>query len=93
MLVVLSQRIDFESGYADELFKTYHYPSLRNQLHEGDKFIYYQGNRYDRKQRYYFGTGVVSRYLLPMRKTTMQRWIGANDFPKRFRYIFRRRLY
>ena len=27
MLVVLSQRIDFESGYADELFKTYHYPS------------------------------------------------------------------
>lgn len=62
MLVVLSQRIDFESGYADELFKTYHYPSrYRNQLHEGDKFIYYQGNRYDRKQRYYFGTGVVSQ--------------------------------
>jgi len=62
MLVVLSQRIDIESGYADELFKTYHYPSrYRNQLHEGDIFVYYQGNRYDRKQRYYFGTGVIAQ--------------------------------
>lgn len=45
MLVVLSHRIDFESDYADELFRTYHYPSrYRNQLHEGDRFVYYQGN-------------------------------------------------
>ena len=62
MLVVLSQRIDIESEYADELFKTYHYPPrYRNQLHEGDIFVYYQGNRYDRKQRYYFGTGVIAQ--------------------------------
>lgn len=62
MLIVLSQRIDIESEYADELFKTYHYPArYRNQLHEGDIFVYYQGNRYDRKQRYYFGTGVITQ--------------------------------
>ncbi len=62
MLVVLSQRIDFESEYEDELFRKYHYPSrYRNQLHEGDRFVYYQGNRHDRKQRYYFGTGVISQ--------------------------------
>lgn len=61
MLVVLSQRIDIESEYADELFNTYNYPSrYRNQLHVGDIFVYYQGNRYDRKQRYYFGTGVIA---------------------------------
>lgn len=60
MLVILSQRIDSESVYADELFKTYHYPArYRNQLHEGDVFIYYQGNRYDKSQRYYFGIGTV----------------------------------
>lgn len=37
MIVILSQRIDIQSEYEDELFKTYHYPSrYRNQLHEGD---------------------------------------------------------
>lgn len=62
MIVVLSQRIDIQSEYEDELFKTYHYPSrYRNQLHEGDIFVYYQGNRYDRKQRYYFGTGIIAQ--------------------------------
>lgn len=60
MLVILSQRIDSESEYADELFTTYHYPArYRSQLHVGDVFVYYQGNRYDKSQRYYFGTGVV----------------------------------
>lgn len=62
MLVVLSQRIDTESAYEDELFRTYHYPSrYRNQLHEGDRFVYYQGNRYERNQRYYFGIGTISQ--------------------------------
>lgn len=62
MLVVLSQRIDIESEYADKLFRTYHYPSrYRNQLHQGDIFVYYQGDRYDREHRYYFGTGVIAR--------------------------------
>ena len=89
MLVVLSQRIDFESEYEDELFRKYHYPSrYRNQLHEGDRFVYYQGNRHDRKQRYYFGTGVISQISAADEKTTMHRWIDASDFPKRFRYIF-----
>jgi len=62
MLVVLSQRIDFDSEYSDELFKIYHYPSrYRNMLREGDSFVYYQGNRYDKTQRYYYGVGTVAQ--------------------------------
>ena len=64
MLVILSQKVDSASGYADEVFTTYHYPSrYRNQLHVGDVFVYYQGNRYDRTQRYYFGTGTVEEIM------------------------------
>ena len=60
MLVILSQKVDSESSYADELFNSYHYPAkYKNQLHKGDIFIYYQGNRYDKSQRYYFGVGSV----------------------------------
>ena len=60
MFVILSQRIDFDSSYSDELFNSYHYPArYKNQLHKGDIFIYYQGNRYDKSQRYYFGVGTV----------------------------------
>ncbi len=60
MLVILSQKIDTESEYEDQLFQTYHYPSrYRKQLHSGDVFVYYQGNRYDRSQRYYFGVGRI----------------------------------
>ena len=56
MLVILSQKIDTVSSYDDELFNSYHYPAkYRNQLHEGDIFIYYQGNRFDKSQRYYYG--------------------------------------
>ena len=48
MLVILSQKVDSESSYADELFNSYHYPArYKNQLRKGDIFIYYQGNRYD----------------------------------------------
>lgn len=62
MFVVLSQKIDSESTYEDELFKRYHYPArYRRQLNEGDIFVYYQGNRYDRSQRYYFGVGRVGK--------------------------------
>lgn len=61
MIVILSQKIDTESSYTDTPFKTYHYPArYQKQLHVGDSFIYYQGNRYDRTQRYYFGTGKIS---------------------------------
>lgn len=64
MLVVLSQKVDSLSSYADKLFLSYHYPArYKNQLHEGDIFIYYQGNRYDKSQRYYFGVGIVSEIL------------------------------
>ena len=62
MIVVLSQKIDSESTYEDELFKRYHYPArYRKQLHEGDIFVYYQGNRYDKSQRYYFGAGRIGK--------------------------------
>ena len=61
MIVILSQKIDTESSYTDTPFKTYHYPArYQKQLHVGDSFIYYQGNRYDRTQRYYFGTGKIA---------------------------------
>lgn len=62
MPVILSQKVDSESSYADELFSLYHYPArYKNQLHEGDTFVYYQGNRYDKSRRYYFGTGTVGK--------------------------------
>lgn len=60
MYIVLSQKIDSESISEDELFKIYHFAGrYRNQLHEGDIFVYYQGNRFDRNQRYYFGYGTI----------------------------------
>ena len=60
MFVILSQKIETVSSYSDELFNSYHYPArYRNQLHEGDVFIYYQGNRHDKSQRYYFGIGTI----------------------------------
>lgn len=62
MLVILSQKIDTESTYNDELFNSYHYPArYKKQLQKGDLFIYYQGNRYDKSQRYYFGVGTVGQ--------------------------------
>lgn len=62
-MIILSQKIDTESIYAgDEVFKVYHYPSrYRNQIHTGDVFIYYQGNRCDKSQRYYFGSGRIGK--------------------------------
>lgn len=62
MYVILSQKIDTESTYNDKLFNVYHYPAMyKNQLHEGDIFVYYQGNRYDKNQRYYFGVGIIDK--------------------------------
>lgn len=61
MIIILSQKIDSDSIYSgDEVFKVYHFPArYRNQIHSGDTFVYYQGNRYDKSQRYYFGTGKI----------------------------------
>ena len=62
MLIILSQRIDTDSDYSDEVFETYHYPSrYKNQIHEGDTFVYYQGKRYVKEQRYYYGVGTIGQ--------------------------------
>lgn len=64
MLVILSQKIDTDSTYTDELFHTYHYPArYKNQLHKGDIFIYYQGDRCEKTHRYYFGVGRIGEIL------------------------------
>ena len=60
MLIVLSQKIDTESAYQDKLFNLYHFPKrYRNQIHEGDIFVYYQGNRSIKEHRYYYGVGKI----------------------------------
>jgi hypothetical protein len=60
MFIIMSQKIDYESNYNDIPFKIYHYPKrYRNQIKTGDPFIYYQGDRYKRENRYYFGCGIV----------------------------------
>jgi len=60
MKIILSQRIDIESDYEDVPFLTYHFPKkYRNQIHTGDRFIYYQGDRFKKEHRYYFGCGVI----------------------------------
>lgn len=60
MAIVLSQRIDLISNYKDIPFSVYHYPKrYRNQVKQGDTFIYYQGDRSTRGNRYYFGVGVI----------------------------------
>lgn len=64
MYIILSQKIDCEPTYKDIPFYTYHYPArYRNAIHIGDRFVYSQGNRYDKSQRYYFGTGIVGAIL------------------------------
>ena len=61
MIIILSQKVDSKSTYeGDEVYKVYHYPRrYKNQIHTGDLFVYYQGNRYDKSQRYYFGAGKI----------------------------------
>ncbi len=60
MPIVLSQRIDKHSDYDDVPFYIYHFPKrYRNQLNLGDVFIYYQGDRWKKENRYYFGVGII----------------------------------
>jgi len=62
MNIILSQRVDYASTYQDEVFKLYHFPArYKNQIHTGDTFIYYQGDRYKSAHRYYFGTGSIGK--------------------------------
>ena len=85
MLVILSQKIDTESEYADDLFNTYHYPArYKNQLHKGDVFIYYQGNRYSKDHRYYFGGGTVGEVLSADGENYYAKLIDCQLFEKRF---------
>ena len=84
MFVILSQRIDFDSSYSDELFNTYHYPSrYKNLLNKGDIFIYYQGNRYDKNQRYYFGVGVVGEINTSDGENYYAKLINCRKFKRR----------
>lgn len=62
MLIILSQKIDSRSDYEDDFYNIYHFPCrYRHQIHEGDTYVYYQGNRQNKSQRYYFGTGRVGK--------------------------------
>lgn len=84
MIIILSQKIDTESSYSDDLFKTYHYPKrYRNQIHEGDTFVYYQGNRYDKSQRYYFGTGKVGRITCSDEENYYAELLNCRKFEKK----------
>ena len=84
MLVVLSQKVDSASSYADELFRSYHYPAkYKNQLHKGDIFIYYQGNRYDKSQRYYFGMGTVNEILTADGENYYAKLVDCQRFEKK----------
>ena len=84
MLVILSQKVDSASSYADELFLSYHYPAkYRNQLHKGDIFVYYQGNRYDKSQRYYFGMGIVGEILTTDGENYYAKLIDCQRFEKK----------
>ena len=62
MYIILSQRKDIEMSYSDSLYSVYHYPArYKNQIHEGDIFVYYQGDRTNKEHRVYFGTGEVGK--------------------------------
>lgn len=84
MLVILSQKVDTVSSYSDELFNSYHYPAkYRNQLHEGDIFIYYQGNRHDKSHRYYFGIGTVGEILTTDGENYYAKLLNCQRFEKK----------
>ena len=84
MLVILSQKGDTASSYSDELFNSYHYPAkYRNQLHEGDIFIYYQGNRHDKSHRYYFGIGTVGEILTTDGENYYAKLLNCQQFEKK----------
>ena len=84
MLVVLSQKVDSASSYADELFHSYQYPAkYKNQLNKGDIFIYYQGNRFDKSQRYYFGMGMVGGILTEDGENYYAKLVDCQRFEKK----------
>lgn len=61
MYIILSQRKDIDLSYSDDLYSVYHFPArYKSQIKVGDIFVYYQGDRYNREHRVYFGTGYVN---------------------------------
>ena len=84
MIMVLSQKVDSESEYADKLFDIYHFPArYKNQLHKGDVFVYCQGNRFDKSQRYYFGTGMVEDISTPDGENYYAKLVNCRRFEKK----------
>ncbi len=84
MLIILSQKIDSESSYSDELFNSYHYPAkYKNQIHKGDTFIYYQGNRFDKSHRYYFGVGTIGEILTTDGENYYAKLLDCQRFEKK----------
>ena len=64
MPIILSQRIDLVSDYADKPYFRYHFPKrYRNQVKTGDVFVYYQGDSKKLENRYYFGWGVIAEIM------------------------------
>jgi predicted HNH restriction endonuclease len=62
MIIVLSQRIDIKSDYNDVPFSSYNFPKqYRKLIHPGDQFVYYQGDRWKKERRYYYGCGVIGK--------------------------------
>ena len=87
MPIVLSQRIDLVSDYADKPFFRYHFPMIyRNQIKTGDIFIYYQGDRKKLENRYYFGCGVIGE-ITPDRKAG-----GGMNAEIRFSVVFPKKV-
>lgn len=79
--IVLSQKIDTESAYSDELFRLYHFPAkYARQIHEGDIYIYYQGDRYHRERRYYYGTGEVRKIISSDNESWYAELAGGEKF-------------
>lgn len=85
MIIILSQKIDSDSSYSgDEVFKVYHYPArYKNQIHTGDTFVYYQGNQYDKNQRYYFGSGRIGEIVQEDEDNFYAELIDVSRFEKK----------
>lgn len=84
MFVILSQKVDNASSYEDKIFGLYHYPAMyKNLLHSGDIFVYYQGNRYNKSQRYYFGTGVVGKIWTENEESYFAELLNCKKFPQK----------
>lgn len=84
MAIVLSQRIDTKSEYEDVSFAIYHFPrQYRSQISSSDRFIYYQGDRWKKESRYYFGCGVASNVYPATDKMFYTDLLDGRPFIKR----------